>query len=88
MSSIVGYIVIIKKKSSSKYESLAQYEALSYPGPDSSFPNMLLRGCGATIFNTKEKAEFAIKDTKSLAKKRDCEWVNKWDFGTLTVYRQ
>lgn len=85
-STISGYIVMCapKKKHGAEFFAPLAYgigEDVDEPGPD-----MLLRDRGATLFDTQEDAQAALKDTLTRATAAGHFWPKNYQYAVTTVY--
>ena len=77
----VGYIILIEAKATQDKTS----EAMSYGYPNETDSEMLLRRGRATLFESYEEAEQALKETLLAATAQNSKWPEKFIYKIVPV---
>ncbi len=77
----VGYIILIEAKATQDKTS----EAMSYGYPNETDSEMLLRRGRATLFESYEETEQALKETLLAATAQNSKWPEKFIYKIVTV---
>lgn len=77
----VGYIILIEAKATQDKTS----EAMSYGYPNETDSEMLLRRGRATLFESYEEAEQALKETLLAATAQNSKWPEKFIYKVVAV---
>jgi len=77
----VGYIILIEAKATQDKTS----EAMSYGYPNETDSEMLLRRGRATLFESYEEAEQALKETLLAATAQNSKWPEKFIYKIVSV---
>jgi hypothetical protein len=85
---IAGYIVMIRPKWQAKNHEAGWYPLAYADSDDDTYPDILMRDRGATLFSSRKAANGALRTTIEKATAHGWNWVETNDFATLEVRNQ